>query len=42
MLTTTLKEIHSHSPCADGWSKLREHLGLTPAEAKANTDPLRS
>ena len=40
MLTTTLKEIHSHQPCADGWKKLRKHLGLTPAEAKTSIDPL--
>ena len=40
MFTTTLKEVHSHQPCADGWKKLRKHLGLTPAEAKKSIDPL--
>ena len=27
MITTTLKRIRAHEPCADGWKKLLTHLG---------------
>ena len=27
MITTTLKRIRDHGPCADGWAKLLKHLG---------------
>lgn len=26
-LTTTLSEIRAHSPCRDGWAKLKKHVG---------------
>jgi len=39
-LTTTLKEIRSHSPCRDSWETLLKHLGKSGAEAKDCEDPL--
>ncbi len=36
MLTTTLNEIKSKSPCTTGWKKLLEHLG----KSKADSEPL--
>ena len=36
MITTTLKRIRDHHPCADGWTKLLKHLGKT----KADDEPL--
>lgn len=30
-MTTTLNKIKAHSPCADGWNKLLNHLGKTQA-----------
>ena len=36
MWMTTLNKIREHSPCAEGWKKLLEHLGKT----KADDDPL--
>ena len=35
-MKTTLNAIREHSPCADGWQKLLEHLGKT----KADDEPL--
>ena len=32
MITTTLKRIRDHHPCADGWTKLLKHLGKTQAD----------
>lgn len=32
MIYTTLNKIRSHSPCADGWTKLLRHLGKTQAD----------
>ena len=32
MIYTTLNKIRAHSPCADGWSKLLNHLGKTSAD----------
>ena len=40
MLTTTLKEIRSHSPCTEGWATLLEHLDKSPAEAKTCDAPV--
>ena len=40
MITTTLKEIRSKSPCEDGWKTLLEHLGKSGAEAKEDETPL--
>ena len=31
-ITTTLKRIRAHSPCADGWAKLLAGLGKTTAD----------
>jgi hypothetical protein len=36
MLTTTLRAIREHDPCAAGWRKLLAHLGKT----KADDEPL--
>lgn len=36
MSTTTLNDIRSHKPCADGWEKLLQSLGKT----KADDEPL--
>ncbi len=33
---TTLKQIRSHGPCADGWQRLLSHLGKT----RADNEPL--
>ena len=35
-MKTTLNAIRNHSPCAEGWEKLLEHLGKT----KADDEPL--
>jgi hypothetical protein len=32
MIYTTLERIRAHSPCADGWKKLLDHLGKTKAD----------
>ena len=32
MITTTLRRIRDHSPCAKGWEKLLKHLGKTKAD----------
>jgi hypothetical protein len=32
MIYTTLERIRAHSPCADGWKKLLDHLGKTQAD----------
>jgi len=32
MITTTLKRIREHQPCAHGWTKLLKHLGKTQAD----------
>ena len=32
MIYTTLNKIRSHSPCANGWTKLLRHLGKTQAD----------
>ena len=40
MLTTTLKEIRSHSPCTEGWETLLEHLGKSPTAAKTCDAPV--
>lgn len=31
-MKTTLNKIRAHTPCADGWTKLLEHLGKTKAD----------
>lgn len=31
---TTLNQIRSHSPCADGWAKLLKHLNKTGPDDK--------
>jgi hypothetical protein len=36
MIYTTLERIRAHSPCANGWKKLLDHLGKT----KADDEPL--
>ena len=33
-MNTTLNQIRSKSPCADGWVKLLKHLGKTKADGK--------
>ena len=32
MITTTLKRIRDHGPCAGGWTKLLKYLGKTQAD----------
>lgn len=39
MLTTTLAEIRKHGPCEDGFAKIRNHLGVSAAEAKTHDKP---
>ena len=39
MLMTTLAEIRSHNPCEDGFAKIRDHLGVSAAEAKTHDTP---
>ena len=38
-LTTTLAEIRSHGPCESGFAKIRDHLGVSPADAKTHDEP---
>ena len=35
--TVTMADIYAHSPCADGWAKLRKHTGLPATD---NTTPV--
>ena len=39
MLTTTLAEIRAHEPRDDRFAKLRNHFGVSPAEAKTHDVP---
>lgn len=39
MLTTTLAEIRSHGPCDKGFAKIRDHFGVSAAEAKTHSKP---
>lgn len=39
MLTTTLAEIRSHGPCESGFAKIRDHFGVSAAEAKTHSEP---
>jgi len=38
-LTTTLSEIRSHGPCEPGFAKIRDHFGVSPADAKTHDEP---
>jgi hypothetical protein len=37
-ITTTLAEIRSHGPCEDGFSKIRDHFGVSPSDAKTHSE----
>ena len=39
-LTTTLAEIRSHNPCAEGFEKIRDYLGVSSADAKTHNEPV--
>jgi hypothetical protein len=38
-ITTTLADIRAADPCSDGFAKIRDHLGVSPADAKENHEP---
>jgi hypothetical protein len=38
-ITTTLADIRAADPCSNGFAKIRDHLGVSPADAKENHEP---
>jgi hypothetical protein len=38
-ITTTLADIRAADPCSDGFAKIRDHLGVSPADAKEHREP---
>lgn len=38
-ITTTLAAIRAAGPCEDGFAKIRDHLGVSPAAAKTHDEP---
>jgi hypothetical protein len=38
-ITTTLADIRAADPYSDGFAKIRDHLGVSPADAKENHEP---